>query len=156
MIADKLSNIELYKSTIPFFNEIFDFINTHQLSSLELGKYTIVGDSVFILVQEYKTQTETEKKWESHKKFIDIQIVLKGQEYLGFSPTQSLVIETEYDKEKDLIFYHNDQIQRSKVLLLKDDFAIFFPHDAHKPGLHLTHENEVKKAVIKVLATNSI
>lgn len=153
MIADKLSNIELYKSSIPFYNEIIDFIKANPLSSLNPGKYPIVGESVFILVQEYKTQTEAEKKWESHKKFIDIQIVLKGEEYLGFSPTETLVIETEYDKEKDLIFYHNDKIQRSKVLLSKDEFAIFFPHDAHKPGLHLTRESEVKKAVIKVLVT---
>jgi YhcH/YjgK/YiaL family protein len=151
MIADKLTNIEKYKSTIPFFNEIVEYINTTQLSSLVPGKHPIVGESVFVLIQEYVTQKETEKKWESHRKFIDIQIVLSGEEYIGFSPIQSLTLDSEFITEKDYVFYRNDEVQRSMVLLTKDEFAIFFPNDAHKPGLHLTHEKEVKKAVIKVL-----
>jgi YhcH/YjgK/YiaL family protein len=150
MITDVLENLGKYRSVIPHSKEILDYIKATSLSSLQAGKYPVIGDSAFILIQEYLTKTESEKKWESHKKYIDIQIVLDGLEFMDYSPSSVLSIQDPYSEEKDIVFYKNDAMEHSRIVVPKNHFCIFFPGEAHKPGLHVTREMSIMKAVIKV------
>ncbi len=150
MISDSLENLNKYRSAIPHSKEVSDYLNTTNIFSLEVGKYQIAGDSAFILIQEYLTKEESEKKWESHRRYIDIQIVLTGQEFIGYSPILFLKSKRGYDKEKDIIFYEDDSLEFGKILVPANYFCLFFPEDAHKPGLNVSREGPVKKAVIKV------
>jgi YhcH/YjgK/YiaL family protein len=150
MIADVLKNLSKYDSIIPHSKEISRYLNATNISSLEIGKYQIDGESAFVLIQEYLTKTEREKEWESHRRYIDIQIVLKGQELMGYSPSALLIPRNEYSEEKDIIFYRDDLREHSGVFTPQDHFCIFFPGEAHKPGLHASQAVAIKKAVIKV------
>jgi len=151
VIADALENLNKYGPIIPHSKEISDYFNKTNISSLETGKYQIAGESVYILIQEYLTKNDSEKKWESHKRYIDIQIVLSGQECIGYSPSHFLALEGEYSDEKDIMFYKNDTQQHCELLVPRDHFCLFFPGEAHKPGLHVSRRESVKKAVIKVM-----
>jgi YhcH/YjgK/YiaL family protein len=151
MIIDTLENLSKYQATIPFSHEILDFLGKNSLSALEVGKYPIEGDSVYLSIQEYTTKPENEKRWESHQKYIDIQIMISGTEYMGYTPISSLAFKDEYNETKDIIFYQDSSDNTgSAVLVPANSFAVFYPQDAHKPGYHLTTESAVKKAVIKV------
>ena len=152
MILDKLENLYIYKSSILNLDEIIKFIQTNNIVSMKEGKYDIVKKSVFIIIQDYLTKPKIEKKWESHKKYIDIQIMLKGSEYIGYSSIDKLNIEAPYNNEKDLIFYHNDKAINNMLFLPQNYFMVFLPNDAHMPGICVRNEsNFVKKAVIKIL-----
>ena len=72
MILDKLSNQNVYTGIHKRFKAVFDFINTNDLATIELGKHVIDGDNVFVMVMEYTTQDISECKSETHKKYIDI------------------------------------------------------------------------------------
>ena len=150
MLTDSLENLNKYQQVIPHSKEILDYLGNTNIFSLAVGKYQIEGDSVFILIQEYKTKIQSEKKWESHRKYIDIQIVLAGQEFIGYSPINFLKSKDGYSEEKDIIFYEDDSEEHSRIFVPRSYFGLFFPEDAHKPGVHISNESTVKKAVIKV------
>ena len=147
MILDTLENYQLYNSINERIAKGFDFLRTTDLDSLPSGKHDIDGDTIFALVQEYQTKPFNECKLESHKKYIDIQYVIRGEEMMGVTTQNNQKI-IEVNEEKDYTFYEGTT---SLVLVSKGMFTIFFPDDLHQPCVQTESAAEVKKVVIKVL-----
>ena len=116
--------------------------------NLHEGRYEIDGDNVFAFIQEYTSKEES--SFEAHKKYIDIQFIVKGTEVIYASDLDKLSVKTAYSEQKDIIFL-NDYEKATKVILTDGEYGIFFPWDAHKPGLCLDgNPDTVKKIVVKV------
>ena len=147
MILDTVENYQLYKSINERIAKGFDFLRTTDLDSLPSGKHDIEGDTIFALVQEYQTKPLNECKLESHKKYIDIQYVIRGEEMMGVTIQNNQKI-IEVNEEKDYTFYEGNT---SLVLVSKGMFTIFFPDDLHQPCVQTESAAEVKKVVIKVM-----
>ena len=150
MISDSFKNLKLYQSIVPYSKDLFKYFDNSDFFSLGVGGHQIVKDTLFVIVEEYQTKSESEKKWESHRKFIDIHIILEGEENVGYSPISLLKPLGVYDQEADAILYQNSSDECSRLFLPEKNFCIFYPEDAHKPGLYVLKEQKVKKAVIKV------
>jgi YhcH/YjgK/YiaL family protein len=147
MILDTLANCHLYQSINERIAKGFDYLRTTDLDSLPSGKHDIDGDTIFALVQEYQTKPIAECKLESHKKYIDIQYVIRGEEFMGITTQNNQTI-LEQNLEKDYTFYEGTT---SLVRVSKGMFTIFFPDDLHQPCVQTETVLEVKKVVIKVL-----
>src|SRR5205823_949045 len=113
------------------------------------GRYDIDGDDVFALVQTYDTVPSTEKKYESHRVYADIQYVAEGSELIYYTPIAGLRPTMAYDEVKDYLLY-SDPVAATPLLLEPGCFAIFYAQDGHKPGCVHNAANRIKKAVIKV------
>lgn len=150
MILDKVVSFGKYKEIIPFHKEISDFLKKNDLRNMANGKYEIMGKDVYLSIQEYKTQKETDKKWESHKKYLDIQIMIDGVECIGYSGISHLTVAEPYHEEQDILFYHNSHQVHTMIVLTDDDFCVFYGEDGHKPGYYPDQPGKVRKAVIKV------
>ncbi len=148
MITDSLINIALYKCLSKNFATAIDFFLKNDLNTLPLGKTLIDGDTVFVSINEYTCKDISLAKWESHKKYADIQLVLKGSEKMGFAPLDGMTVLEDYNIEKDLIFYNGSG---DYVTVDQSKFVIFMPQDAHQPGVCIGQSEEVKKVVFKVL-----
>ena len=48
MIIDKLENLKLYASLNPLFPKVLEFLQQHDLNTLEEGKHEIVGKDLFV------------------------------------------------------------------------------------------------------------
>lgn len=144
MIFDNLKNFEKYLDINPGFKTVFNFIKHTDLLNLELGK-KVIDESVWYNRQEYLGK-EDSTKYESHIKYIDIQLILEGEEYIDYSKDTPIINET---NEKDCYFTNSNEGTRLK--LSKNDFAIFFPNELHKPGVKV-NDKPIKKIVFKVLA----
>jgi YhcH/YjgK/YiaL family protein len=104
-------------------------------------------DEIFAQVNEYTTKPVEELKWESHFKFLDIQVIIEGEEIMGFAPLENMQIIEQYNDEKDIQFLSGT----GDYLTAKPgSVTMFFPHDAHKPGIAIGECSKVKKVVIKV------
>lgn len=116
---------------------------------LKTCKKEYINEFFFALEQNYITKPRNECFWESHKKYIDIQLHLSGIEQMEFIDISYLEISEEYSQEKDLIIYNNNRYS-NKIIMQKNDIAIFFPEDAHL-GMAMYNENpsNVLKTVIK-------
>jgi YhcH/YjgK/YiaL family protein len=147
MIIDKIENAHLYKNIGDRISKSFEYIKATDLKTLPAGKYPIDDENIFALISEYKTKSESEGKLEAHKKYIDLQFVISGEELMGYSPFGNQQILEPYKEENDIIFFTGEK-SFSKVS--EGMFAIFFPEDVHMPGISTGIISDVKKLVIKV------
>jgi YhcH/YjgK/YiaL family protein len=147
MILDTLDNYHLYQSINERIAKGFEFLHNTDLDAIPSGKHDIDGDTIFALVQEYQTKPLAKCKLESHKKYIDIQYVIRGEEFIGITTKNNQKI-LEVNEDKDYTFYEGST---SLVRVSKGMFTIFFPDDLHQPCVQTEFVSKVKKVVIKVL-----
>lgn len=116
--------------------------------NVEPGHYE-VSPEIYYNVEEYDTDFEQNRRFESHRKHVDIQCILKGEEIIYVEDPDKLEVEEELPAERDAIFYRGVGI--GKANHLKDgDYVVLYPKDAHKPGVCVGQPSRVKKAVFKV------
>ncbi|MGE4511073.1 MAG: YhcH/YjgK/YiaL family protein [Sulfurimonadaceae bacterium] len=123
----------------------------HRIFSLNAGAFEklAITENIFALEQVFYTKHKEECFIESHRKYIDFQLILSGSEQMEYVDIDKLEVENSYDENKDLITYKLTEMT-SKFLLQSGDLAIFFPDDAHI-GLPMFQEsNLVHKTVIKL------
>lgn len=148
MVVDRLENLEKYASLNPLFAQAIDFIKSHDLQAMEVGKTELKGADLVVNVAQTAPKTKEQAKLETHNAFIDIQIPLSGTEVMGYTPGANCVpAHAPYDAEKDITFFEG--VAESYIPLQPGMFAIFFPQDGHAPGI--TPEG-VKKIIVKVKA----
>lgn len=149
MIYDNLSNISLYKGLSDDVHAGLAFLQQAK-PDLACGVYQL-NSRVKAIVSEYETKLVNEYGYEAHKKFIDIQCVLKGEERVAFLPIERLKETKPYSEETDAAFYTDDiNLHPSYLSLLPGYFAILYPQDGHMPQLYINELKNVKKVVVKV------
>lgn len=150
MIFENLSNINIYKGLSADIYEGLAFLSQAN-TDMENGVFQL-SPRVKAIVSEYETKRENECGYEAHKKYIDIQCVLKGQERAACLPIEKLLETKPYSEEDDAAFYTAEiKHQPSYLSLQPGYFAIFFPQDGHMPQLCVEEPQLVKKVVVKVL-----
>ena len=148
MIIDKLENAKFYYGLGKRVEKGLRFLEENDLSCWENGKYEIDGENIFVSVQDYETKPLEEGKFEAHRRYLDIQYIIKGRERLGFGKIGDYPPVCAYDEEKDIVFM--DGIG-DFATANEGDFLIFMPQDAHMPCISIDEPVYVKKAVVKVL-----
>jgi biofilm protein TabA len=147
MIVDSLKNCRSYFSLHPLFMEAFEFLADSAAGSLALGKHEIGTRGAYAIVDEYQTKDASAGTLECHRKYIDIQYVVRGSERIGVC-SKDRCRAREYDETKDLQMLEGDA---DLITLGPGWFAVFMPQDAHLPGLrHGDKTENVRKVVVKV------
>lgn len=128
----------------------FDFLLSLPHDAEE-KKYPLLGDDLFAIVMRYETRAPEKAEIEAHRKYLDIQAVITGEEGIGWSQIDDLEIDTPYDTAKDAELYKHPKQGLLRVDLFPGDFMALFPHDAHMPSI-MTRQGPVltKKVVVKV------
>lgn len=147
MIFDHITNLSTYKT---LSSDIFEGLRFLQQVSLDIvpGTYQI-SPRVKAIVSEYETKVKNEVGYEAHRKNIDIQYLLKGEERVACMPIDKLKETVPYSEEKDAAFF-TSSLQPIEMTLGDGYFAIFFPQDGHMPQLSVGGPEMVKKVVVKV------
>ena len=147
MVLDSLKNAAQYYSLHPRFQEVFDYIESHDLLAMECGRYDIDGDNIFVNVQELDLRPTSAARLELHRKYIDIQVVLNDAvELFGWSEKKDcLKPEAEFDEQKDVQFFTDEP--QCFYSVVKGQFSILYPEDGHAPMLG---EGRVKKCIFKI------
>ena len=149
MVFDHLTNILTYKGISPDIYAGLEFL--HQLSpAIAPGTYQLTP-RVIAIVSEYETKVKNEIGFEAHRKNIDIQYLLKGEERIACMPIEKLTETKPYSEEKDAAFYAAEGVVAQTMTIGGGYFAIFFPQDGHMPQLCVDKLEMVKKVVVKVL-----
>lgn len=131
------------------WNSAISFLKENDLSALELKRYDIDGDNLYVAVSEYLTKNPEEANFEAHRRYIDIQYVVSGKELIGITPIsmKNEIIEP-FDAERDIEFF--TVTSENNLRASPERFFIFFPEDAHRPGLKDGENSMVRKIVVKV------
>lgn len=148
MIIDKIENLKNYASVNPLFPKVVEFLEQHNLETIEPGKYEIEGKDLFVNIQMAKGKTPDAAVIETHDRMIDIQIPVTAAETFGYTQ-RDLLPKAEYNAEKDITKIPGLAAD-SYVTCQPGMMAIFFPQDGHAPCI--AGVAELKKAIFKVKA----
>ena len=109
----------------------------------ELGRYEL-EDGAFYLVQECKGRPREGAKFESHKRYIDVQYIVSGEEDMEVADLDRLTLTDEYDEAGDYMLHDG---AGARLHFGVGDFAVYFPTDGHMPSLG---DGVTRKVVIKI------
>lgn len=148
MVIDHLENVGKYSNLGDRIALALKYISETDFSVIEKGKYQLDGDLVYAAVSEYQTKPIADCKIEAHKKYIDVQYIISGEEAMGLTLLKDQQPSIPYNEEKDCVFYEEPT---SLVNFKSGMFAIYFPHDLHQPCISINEGCTVKKVVVKVM-----
>lgn len=141
MVYDKVENIEKYAGISMYIPKVINYLKNNDCAALTPGSYSIEGDRCFVLCQSFKTMPADEGRFEFHRKYIDLQIVLEGIETCYIDYVSDIDAFPDYNPEKDICFYqHNTE---GSIILRPGLFAIFEPNDGHFPDRIYGNESGV-------------
>ena len=148
MIYCKVFELQKYSSYSDNMKKAIDYVTTHDLSALQMGKTVVDGDKVFINKSNPETKDSDSLQYEVHHRYIDIQIDLEGDEKLYIkNDTKNCICE--YDENGDYALFKSS-VPDVIVNLNKAFCVICFPYEIHMPCVKSTTE-KVLKCVVKVL-----
>jgi len=146
---DKRNFAIYYHKNPRHWNQAFTFLKNADLKKLPLGKQELEGEHLFVSVAEYMGKEKPEALYEAHKKYIDIQYVIEGEELMGLTSLDKVKVIDPYDEAKDITFYHYEGGDYIKAT--PNNFVVFFPEDVHRPSIKTEKDVLIKKIVVKIL-----
>jgi len=127
----------------------YKFLKETDFESISPGRYDLGKSGTYATVSDYVTKNADTAFYEAHRKYIDIQYVPVGQEYIGLTSLSNIdTVTLDYDADKDIEFFIKEDTDQR--LTNKDKFFVFFPEDGHKPCLKVDSNVMVRKVVVKI------
>lgn len=131
--------------------QAIEHVKAHVSEETPPGKYDIDGSNVFYMISEDTTEPLAARRAEYHARYLDIQIVLRGQEAMTFSTRPAAgTPDIDWLAERDIAFLSAGE-QEQTVILNEGDFVVFYPGEVHKPLCAVGEPAKVRKAVVKIL-----
>lgn len=125
-----------------------NYVSNVDVKNTPIGRYEIDENSYYI-IQEYTTKNEIECRLESHRKYVDIQWIIEGEEEIDTRDIAALKVEQEYDEDNDVMFWKKTS-RMQRVILRSNSYIILYPTDGHMPCVAVDKPMPIRKVVIKV------
>lgn len=146
MIISKLENSYRIESLHPLFKKLFGYIKQHDLLNQETGKIVLDGDNLFINNVAIDGISKDKQPLEIHRDYIDVHILLEGNETIGWKALEELKEEIKpYAKKEDCALYSDKPT--TFVNIQPGEFVIVFPEDPHAPAIG---NGKIRKLIAKV------
>ncbi len=146
MIIDYLENLRSYSGISSNMDKAIEFILNTDLEKLHVGRNEVCGNDIFANVMEAQPRTKEEAPIEIHRKYIDIQIPLTGDEVMGYTPKAQLP-DAEYNADSDAALYPVGMLAAEYFNVKRSMFTVFFPQDGHAPAVTPV---KLRKVIVKV------
>ena len=144
MIICPFKDIRRYVAAVPGLQEAIDTIEA--MKDPQDGTYPLSNDGKIIVKASNQKSVDTART-EAHRKFIDVQYVIEGEEYVGWASTDTLTLDGEFNTEKDVGFY-TGAVQYIRIPA--GYCYIVFPEDAHAPDIYMDTPSAERKMVVKL------
>ncbi|MFD0765171.1 YhcH/YjgK/YiaL family protein [Mucilaginibacter lutimaris] len=153
-VAPSVNAAEFYKqyyNNKAVWDKVFLYLKQTNLDTLSTGKHPIDGDNAYASVTEAPSKALDKAGWESHKKHIDLQYVIKGKERIDVVDINKATVTNPYNEAKDAANY---TAEGTSYIAEPGTFYLFFPQDVHRPNIKVDGYDVVKKLVIKIKVVN--
>jgi YhcH/YjgK/YiaL family protein len=145
--TDKIAFATQFHKNEKAWDEAFKFLRRPDLDTLSPGKYPIDGDMVYATISVGPNKEFDKTRFESHRKYIDLQYVIKGKEKIGVAQVSKAMVTVPYSEPNDIAHY---TAEGKYYIATPGTFFLFFPVNAHRPGIKVDGYDTVKKLVIKI------
>ena len=145
MIFGKKEELNSYRNISENISKGIDFLLDFDEAS-PCGRYEIDSDKVYALVVNGKTKVRQDNTFEAHRKYIDLQYVIDGEEDTGYASVSDCTVEVPYNENEDYLMVKG---KGSEVKVASGCFYMAFPCDAHRP-MCSKNPDEIKKIIVKI------
>ena len=142
MILCPWKDIKKYAALLPGIEEAFDAVNA--LDDFEPKTVQLSGGNRFFVAAGTTKEPDVA---EAHRKYLDIQYIVKGREVVGWADLAACTPTDAFNEDSDIGFYSGDF---NYITVNEGICYVVFPEDAHMPGRHLEVPNDFVKIVVKL------
>jgi YhcH/YjgK/YiaL family protein len=148
MIQDLLADAARYHALHPRLPTAFAWLATQDWSRIADGRHEIAGEDIFAIVEAGQTADPATRRFESHRRYLDIQVPISGGERMGWCPFPQTPVGEQAGPD---IWFHPEPADPRWLTVLPGSFVIFVPPEAHKPVCRLGEAGApFRKCVVKV------
>lgn len=117
----------------------------------EDGTFPVRGDDLHAILKRYTTFAPDEKRFETHRAYADVQVLLEGEEaiHVALLCESDATPLTPYDAATDKV-YLQPPPDFTPILLRPGRFLVLFPGDVHRADCHWRGPTVVRKLCLKV------
>ena len=152
MLYGTLRHLDDCRGIHPGVMRGLELLRDTDFSKLPDGRYEVDGERLFYSLQSYTNKPANDTP-EAHRRYIDIQFLISGREWMDVAPLEDMTEVVESRPEGDIWLHRGPASGR--MLLAGDRFAVLWPGDAHAPGIAVNGQPEpCRKCVVKVLVEN--
>ena len=152
MVLGSLADSKKYEALHPRFAKVFEFLRSHDLAELPLGRHEIDGNDAYVNVSDTTLNTwDPGANIEVHRKYFDIHVPISGDEINGFVYNEECAKSADFNVADDYALFRDPKM--SKIVVKKGEFVIFYPNcGAHAPNKTEGAPRIHRKIVVKILA----
>ncbi len=152
-VQTQTTTADKFASCFAYLDDLFraDSASATRLRTIPSGETQRIelAGGAFALEQVYNSKLRASGFFESHRKYIDVQVVFEGQEWMEVTDLHRCAVKHPYDSQRDLLIYAD--ATGSRLRMAAGDAAVFYPVDVHMPGLcGDSGPALVRKSVIKI------
>ncbi len=145
MIFGKIEDLHLYKGLSENMKKGIEFLLNFDTTQ-PTGRYEVDGSNVYALITSGETKPVEEPVFEAHRKYIDLQYILEGEEDTGYAAVSDCTVTVPYDESGDYLMVKGEG---SEVRVAAGEFYIAFPCDGHRP-MCSKNPGKIRKVIVKI------
>lgn len=151
MIVAKRRDAADYRGIHPMLDKALDCLNDEFLLAVGTESTHVDGQKLYATLNLFETQPDNKLFFEAHRDYLDIHVVLSGEERMDIADTAALTLNEGASKpENDFYAYSDKDPAHQSIVLRNGDFLVAFPADAHRVKGQVDGPSEVRKVVFKI------
>ena len=148
MIYAKNADALAYRGIHPNLDLALEHITPEFLAALrDNQRVELKGGLVYCTRFTYETIPQEESFFEAHRRYLDIHIMVEGEERVDVNRPEDLKL-TDAQEGNDFYAYQGESWH--STVLKPGEFLVVFPGDAHRIKVQVDGPKTVSKAVFKV------
>lgn len=152
MIVARNADAANYKGFSPLLDRALDLLTPEFLASVGTETVHMDGDKLYATRNIFDTAPDSETFFESHKLYLDIHAVVKGEERMEVADPKVLTVDEAFSRpEGDFYAYTEKSAEHQTLILKPGTFLVAFPDDAHRCKGQVNGVSQVEKVVFKIL-----
>lgn len=122
------------------------YAKEHALLDYAPGRHDI-QEGIFVNIVAYETKTRSNCFYEAHRSYIDVHLMLQGEEIIDINEIDVMKQGAFVEKDDFLPLFGDSKLE---VHMKENDVLVCFPHDAHQTAVQVSKVMSIKKAIFKV------
>jgi YhcH/YjgK/YiaL family protein len=151
MIISDLEHITKQAAMTPALQKAINYLRRLPKGELPADKVEVDGSRVKASPSAYESIVTETPKMEGHRKYIDVQYIVSGEEDIAWTPVERIAVTQAYDENKDNFYGTTPASRIARMTLRAGQVMLLYPEDGHAPKLAVGGKSSpVKKIVVKV------
>ena len=142
----RIINLQDYLSKIPYGDKLYSFL-TEITEETPRGRHDI-SDKVYVNVVSYETKDGFDGIFESHRDYIDLHVLIKGEEKIYYGKREGMTVTKEYDKAGDYELLTGDNYSAAEYSVMQGIECE--KGEPHMAGGNVSASKKVLKAIVKI------